>query len=302
MPTQLVTPVGRLVQGGFKLQVKKDDNDQPVYKDGQPVMETFIAIAVAKDNPDWNRFHAELYAVARAECAQYFNPQTGACTHPNFSWKIKDGDGVDGNGQALSGKPGFAGHWIINCTTQFMPGVYHEGKFASHEIIQNPDEVVKKGYYVRAFVRVAGNGVTPQDKNRKPGVFVSQELVSLVGYGEVINSGPDAQKAFGDTPAAYIPPGMSQTPTVGAGAAPGLSPPPMPGVGLPPPGGVPAGLQMPGAAPTLPPPPAVTLPPPPAAAPVYTMTAKAQGATREQLHAINWTDEALIANGLMVVG
>lgn len=49
------------------------------------------------------------------------------------------------------------------------------------------------------------------------------------------------------------------------------------------------------AAPTPPVPPAA-----PPAAPQYQMTAAANGATREQMHAAGWTDETLIAHGMML--
>lgn len=310
MPQDLMTPVGRLVQGGFKLRQKTDEHDKPIFKEGVPVMETFMAIAVPKTlvvngqtikNPDWDRFYTELYNVARAECGTYFDAN-GACTHPGFSWKIKDGDGRDANGTLLADKPGFAGCWIINCSTQFMPNVFHEGKFAPHEVIQNPDDVVKKGYYVRASVRVAGNGVTPADAPRKPGIFVSQQLVSLVGYGDVINTGPDAAAAFAQ-PAAYIPPGMSTTPTVATSAPPapgnGLAPPPLPTT-APAPAQTAAALPPPVQQATIPPPPANVPPPPAQTGPVYAMTAKAMGATREQMHAQQWTDALMIEHGYMV--
>jgi hypothetical protein len=314
MPQDLMTPVGRLVQGGFKLRQKTDDHDKPVFKDGVAVMETFIAIAVPKllvvngqsiKNPDWDRFYAELYAVARSECGSYFDAN-GVCTHPGFSWKIKDGDGRDANGTDLSGKPGFAGCWIINCSTQFMPNVFHEGKFAPHEVIQNPDDVVKKGYYVRASVRVAGNGITPADAPRKPGIFVSQQLVSLVGYGDVISTGPDAAAAFAQ-PAAYIPPGMTTTPTVAAGAPPtpgnGLAPPPLP-TAAPAPAPVATAPALPPPVAAAPPVPAAPIPVPPApvaTGPVYVMTAKAAGVTREQMHAQQWTDQLMVEHGYMVI-
>ena len=297
MPMQVRSPVGQLVQGGFKLRQKKDDNDQAVFKDGQPVMETFIALAVPKNDPDWNRFHGELYNVARSECPGFFD-QNGACTHPGFSWKIKDGDGRDSRGVDLSQKTGFAGCWIVCFSTQFMPACYHEGKFQAHEVMQSPDETIKPGDYIRVFARIAGNGVTMADKNRKPGIFVSQEIVSLVGYGTRINNGPDAAAAFGNAPVA-LPAGASATPVVGGAAPTGLAPPPMPGAAPAPAPAAPAPVyQAPAPAAAAPPPPP---PAPPAPAPAGpTMTAKAMGSTREALIAIGWTDATLISEGLMI--
>jgi hypothetical protein len=53
-----------------------------------------------------------------------------------------------------------------------------------------------------------------------------------------------------------------------------------------------------GAAPMAPAAPAAPTPPP--AAPVFQMTAAANGLTREQYHAAGWSDAQLIQNGLMV--
>jgi len=41
--------------------------------------------------------------------------------------------------------------------------------------------------------------------------------------------------------------------------------------------------------------------PAPAAGPIFTMTAAAQGFTREQYHATNWTDDALVQAGMMTI-
>jgi len=58
----------------------------------------------------------------------------------------------------------------------------------------------------------------------------------------------------------------------------------------------------PAAAPSTPPPPAPNFmtPPPPPAVPQFTMTAAANGVTREAYHAAGWTDDMLIANGLLI--
>lgn len=57
----------------------------------------------------------------------------------------------------------------------------------------------------------------------------------------------------------------------------------------------PAAVTPPPAAPTPPVPPSA-----PPAAPQYQMTAAANGATREQMIAVGWTDELLISNGMML--
>jgi hypothetical protein len=210
--------------------------------------------------------------------------------------------------------------------TRFMPKCFHAGRYDPSMQIQNPTEVIKRGYFVRVNVYVNGNGVKPNETNKKPGIYLSPNLVELVGYGEEIQSGPDAADRFGKAGApVYLPPGMSATPVAGAGAAVGALPglpgipgaasvPALPGVavpalpalpGLPPVPGAPVGLP---ALPGLPPVPGApvglpALPVPGAVAhvPVFTMTAKAQGLTREQMHAQQWTDALMLEHGYAVM-
>ena len=319
MSTVFISPVGRLVQGSMTLQLKKDANGQPALDktSGQPIHECFMALAVRKDDPQLGAFYALFDAQARAGFPHLF-PNGGACTHPQFAWKVQDGDGVDAEGKSVAGKPGFAGHYIFKMATRYAPRCFHHGKYDPSQQIQNPDDVIKKGYFIRVSGTIDGNGVQPGTA-AKPGLYVSPNLVELVAFGEEIVSGPDAAAVFGGAPAiSALPAGASTTPMLPAPGAPagGLMPPPLPGqqpVAAHVPVGVPA---LPVAAPALPTMPAIAAAPglpvaglpvagsmpglPVAAAPQYQMTASAQGATREQLHALNWTDEMLLAQGHMV--
>ena len=83
---------------------------------------------------------------------------------------------------------------------------------------------------------------------------------------------------------------------VAQGGAPAAAMPP----GAPAPAPTPAPTPAPAPAPAPAPTPAT---PPPAAPPQpqYTMTAKANGATREAFHAQGWTDEMLLQHGYMVL-
>lgn len=326
MSTQFISPVGRLVQGGMSLHAKTDMQGKPLLDgNGQQVQECFLAIAVPKNDPGLQQFYALFDAQARASFPHLF-PNGGACTHPKFAWKIQDGDGIDSNGESVAGKPGHAGHWIFKMATRFAPRCYHYGKYDPSQQIQSPDDVIKKGYYIRVSGTIDGNGVEPGNKQAVPGLFVSPNMVELVAFGEEIVSGPDASKVFGGaaitTP---LPPGASTTPilpTPGAGASPtGLTPPALPGAATVPGLAPPALPGVPGAAPALPSPgvaapglpvaglPAAGSPPMPggfptpaiaAPQPQYQMQPSAQGATREQLHGLGWTDEALVAAGHMV--
>jgi hypothetical protein len=302
----IVTPVGRFVQGSLSLETKKDPGTgQPKMdaKTGLPIQECFIGLAIRKDDPALPAMFAALTATARAEFPHLFDAN-GNCLRADFAWKFKDGDGVGSDGKPLSTRPGFAGCYVFSCNSRFLPKAFHAGKYDAMQEIQNAKDVVKRGYYIRLSLRISGNGVTPQDRTQKPGLFLSPNLVSFEAFGEEITSGPDAQATFGAAPAVgALPPGASATPLAGSapmGVPQGLPPAALPPMGVPqglppaalPPMGVPQGLPpMPGAA----------LPPPPAAGPVYTMTASAMGATREQWKAQGWTDEALVAAGHMVI-
>lgn len=290
MGIEIMSPVGRFVQGSLSLEDKIDpQTNKPKLNDkGETIKECFIALAIAKNDPGLAAFYGAITAQAQAEFPHLF--VNGQCTHPQFAMKVQDGDGRDSNGKSVADKAGWAGHYIFKMATRFLPKCFHEGRFDPAQQIQNPTEVIKRGYYVRVNLYVSGNGVKPNETNKKPGIYLSPNLVSLVGYGEEIQGGPNAEKAFGAAGApVYLPPGMSQTPVVGAGAVVGALP------------GVPAGLPAIGV-PGLP---SIAIPGLPpvlvAAAPVFTMTAKAQGLTREQMHAQQWTDDLMVQHGYAVI-
>ena len=304
--SEFISPVGRLVQGGMSLRVKNDmlTGKPKLDENGQQIHEQFLALAIRKDDPAWPAFYAQIYNEARAGFPHLLDAN-GAITHPRFAWKIQDGDGVDSNGKSVADKEGFAGHWIVKMASRYAPKCFHAGKYDPAQQIQNPDEVIKPGYYIRVAGVVSGNGVEANNKQAVPGLYISANLVELVGYGPIIQSGPDASKAFGTAPAPVLPPGASATP-VAAPAAPGAAPPP-PGGMAPPPAPAPAAAAPapPAAAPApLPPPAAAPAPlPPPAPAPAATarqMTAKALGNTYEALIAQGWTDDTLRQHGMML--
>lgn len=296
---EITTPIGRLVQGGLALREEKDDKGN-VKRDeqGQPIKSVFMALAIAKDNPEWPAFYAAIYKEAVESFPQLV--QNGVITHPSFSLKVMDGDGMDSNGKPNSTKPGMAGHMILKLSTRFVPGCFHEGKFGAMDQIQEPDKAIKPGYFIRARLVVKGNDWKP-GSNTKPGIYLNPSLISLVGYGPIIQSASaDPNEAF-KQPAAYTPQGMSSTP-VGGSESGSLPPPPgSASAGLPPPPG--AGTPPPAGA-GLPPPPGASgggLPPPPQQQrPQFEMTPAAQGATREALLGIGWTDQQMIDAGYMV--
>jgi hypothetical protein len=290
MTTQFISPVGRLVQGSMTLHPKTDMKGKPVLNnDGSPVEECFLALAIAKTDPNLAAFYALFDAEARASFPHLY-PNGGNCVNPKFAMKVQDGDGVDSNGQSVAGKEGFAGHYIFKMSSRYPPRCFHYGKYDPSQQIQNPDEIIKKGYFIRVSGTLNGNGVKPTEREAVPGLYVSANLVELVQMGQEIVSGPDAGAVFGAAPIdmSKLPAGASATPILpgGGGGLPGL-----PGTAPTLPGAAPAGLPpAPGAGIGLPP-----------AGPVYEMQASAQGATREFLHTQGWTDEQLVQHGYLII-
>jgi hypothetical protein len=244
---RFVSPVGRLVQGSVdEPQTKDAQGNLRVVKTGpntgQPNPQFFIGVAFAKTDPAFN----ELWALLRAKAAEDFPnlfPQGagGACVHPQFAFKVIDGDGLDNSGKSNATKEGFAGHWVVRFASAYPPRCFHAGRYGAHEQIQEKG-AIKRGYFVRVSGTAEGNA-----NAQRPGLYVNLDMVELAAYGPEIVSGPDAAEAFGAGPAA-LPAGASATP---------LTPPATPGA--PP---VPPTQPAPAAPPVVPPSPAAALPAP----------------------------------------
>lgn len=316
MSSQFTSPVCRIVQGGFKLQPKKDIKGNLVKdNEGKQVEECYMAIAIPKNHPELGAFYGVFDAQARASFPHLF-PNGGACTHPRFAMKWQDGDGADSTGKSVADKPGFAGHWVIKMATRFAPRVYARDSHGNLVQLEDPEKIIKLGYKVCVSGTVDGNGVEPNNAQAVPGLFVSPNMVLFVAPDEEIVSGPDPNAVFANV--------ASQPGAVAAGVAVGgpanLAGPPLPGAApmpgnaaplpgavasqaaLPAPGVVAGNAPMPGAvAAASPPLPGATgtppLPPGAAVQPTYAMTASAQGASLQDLLKIGWTIENLVAQG-----
>lgn len=260
----LLTPVGRMVQG-HPFEFKDTDmKGRPLTnKDGSPRVQYFTAIAITKTDPGWAALWAQLNEAASYGFAN--NEQAAA----DFAWKY-----VDGDDPKQSGKPGFAGCHVLKFTNGFAPRVYDR----NNAMILD-EKAIKRGDFIRISGDAAGNGCAAGDG---AGLYLNVSLIQLVGYGEEIATGPDAEEVFGSVPLpATLPAGASATPV-----ASGTIAPPANNAAA-----VPATPDSPGAAPP---------PPPGATSPQYTMTPKAEGKTREMFHTAGWTDKQLIDNGYML--
>ena len=331
MSTQFTSPVGRIVQGGFTLQPKKDIKGNLVKDDtGKQVEEQFIALAIPKlinqngqmvENPEIGPFYQLFDAQARMSFPHLF-PNGGACTHPRFAMKWQDGDGVDNNGKSVADKPGFKGCWVIKMATRYLARVYARDAHGNLVQVENPEKLIKTGYRISVGGTIDGNGVEPNNSQAVPGLFVSPNLILFVAPDEEIVSGPDPNAVFANV--------ASQPGVAGASGVGGLSRPPQPGGAAPMPGGAAApvgGPPMPGGAPSpqaapvggpplpgnapapggtppmpgnAPLPPGNAPTPPQPAQPVYATTPTAQGATLEQMLGLGWTVDTLLTAGHIV--
>ena len=227
---RFTTPVGRLVQGDADNAQEKDAQGNPrVVKTGpnagQPNPQYFLAVAFPKADPqgEFGQFYGLLLQKAAQDFPNLFpNAAAGdySCVHPQFSFKVIDGDGLDQNGKSNATKEGFAGHWVVRFASGFPPRIYDAGRYGPHDQIQEKG-FIKRGYFVRISGTVEGNGNV-----QRPGLYLNVDMVERSAFGPEIVNGPDAGDAFGGGPAA-LPAGASATPVGGAPAAPGA--PAMPG-------------------------------------------------------------------------
>lgn len=331
------SPEGRLVQGdAFVMNTKDKAGNLRVVKSGpnigQPAPQMVVCVAYAKTDPAWPAHEAQLKGKAAEDFPQFFpNAARGdfTATHPNFSFKIMDGDGVDGDGKPNNVKEGWAGHWVVRYTSGYPAKVYNKGHYAPQEQVfkeeGKPAPGPRRGDHVRVGGTIEGN-----NDLARPSIYANCSMIEFSRPGIEIISGPNAEMVFGAggavnyagvtgtvaTPppvppaapaglvaaagidlAAYRASGWTDDQLVAAGHATRpapVTPPPAP--------------PAPPAPPSPPSPPAPPYtgyregaPPPPApAAPVRQMTAAAQGLTYEQYIASGWDDAMLIQHGMMV--
>ena len=100
---EMLTPVGRMVQGNpFKEVTKKKNGDPLTSKTtGLPRSEWFFALAIPKTDPGLPALIQAMQEVAASS-------QTGASAKAGYAWKYKDGDSPE-----LKDKEGFAGCYVF---------------------------------------------------------------------------------------------------------------------------------------------------------------------------------------------
>lgn len=282
MSTTILTPVGRLVQGDVFKGSDKDPEGRPYLikngpNTGQPRKDYYIGLAIPKTDPGWPELLAKITDEAKKGFPALF--ATGTCSNPAFSFKYMDGDDPK-----HAGKEGFQGHYILKMSSGFAPKVFSKGGATE---LTDP-ESCKRGYYLRAYGSVVGNGATMQ-----PGVYVNLNMVEVAAFGEEISSGPDGASIFGGEPITALPAGAKDTPAI---STPPIAPPV-------------AAVSTPVTPPTASAPDYLKGPSTPPVAPVapvapvhqsHQMTAKAGGHPYEAFIKLGHTDVTLRAQGLMI--
>jgi hypothetical protein len=281
---KFMTPVGRLVLGNPYKPFTKDADGKPLtFKNGEPRVKHFAALAIPKDiihpvtravsRPDWKQ--TEWGSVIYAAGAEAF---PAAHKLPHFAWKIVDGDDQTPkgpSGRRACDNEGFPGNWILKFETAYAAKIFRSDSGAYVQVTE--DGFIKTGHYIQIHASVVGNG-----SQQKPGIILNQEMIAFSGYGEVIQFGADANSVgFGQAP---LPVGASAVPIAATdfpyGVAPAIS-------------NIPTSSTQ-----VVPNPAFLNVPAPPSAAP--TMTAKAAGASYQAFKAAGWDDAKLVAEGFMV--
>lgn len=257
-----LTGAGRVVQGDVYDPQTKDSVGKPLTCSDNitPRVQYFIALALPKSDPDTAAIVQEMTAAAQAAWPGGQTTQDGTVRGQDaFAWKFEDGD-------LRPQLEGFAGCWILKLSDGFAPKVYdQQGNYTDEPII-------KRGDYVSCVITYKSNTATAN-----PGMYLNWHAVQLIGYGQLIESGPDFSETFrGRTTA--LPQGASATPV-----SPGS-----------PPAGMAGGAQGPPAKKAAPPPHTAILKPPPADPEIL----KGAHSYRELLEA-GWTDATLKEHGMI---
>ena len=208
--TQFVTPPGRIVMGDcFKGYTTDSEGNPLLHKKGpnigQPRVNFYLGLAVAKTDPGWSGFHSLVQNQARTSFSNLFDSQ-GVCLNPDFAFKIIDGDDQKPNtkGKKPCDHDNFPGHWIVNLSNGFAPSCYTSDN-GVYQQVTDPN-TIKCGYYVQVAGVIKGN-----DSDRQPGIYLNHAKVLFIGFGPEITVGPTAAQVFGNKTIS-LPPGASATP------------------------------------------------------------------------------------------
>ena len=210
MSNEILTPVGRMVQGHpMELHPVNDKHGvQKINKAGQPQQQAFVALAIPKGTEQhWNE---TAWGIQLRAAGQTGWP-AGEWQADTFAWKITDGDSQKPNkkGKLPCNNEGFPGHWIINASNGFAPDCFANGVYTSQVMRK---ETFKCGDYVRLILSPKANGSTDS-----PGIYINMIGCELIQAGVAIQSASsiDGQATFGAV-AATLPAGAQVDPNIPA--------------------------------------------------------------------------------------
>jgi hypothetical protein len=197
---------GRIVRGhpGVKKPVIDDiTKKQKVNERGEPRESIYFGVAVEKsifNTQCWPAFYNEALAAFPSGIPQ------------SFAYKFVDGDGVDSEGKPYSRHEGYAGHFVINYSTEgFPPPVYKTKPSNPNDFDQIPVENVNCGDYVAVSTSLKYNG---NSGTRKPGLYVNPQCLIHLGFGnKIVSASVDPKEKFANFQAMQFA-GMSQQPAM----------------------------------------------------------------------------------------
>src|SRR6185312_293449 len=252
-------PLARIVQGDL---YKAQDTDfvtkqKRVYPAGhrlagQPKITYFFALAIKKQGEQhwsqtpWGKSIWEFGFAAWPMDPKMASPQypqgMSAAQRPDFAWKIEDGDSVIPNkaGRINARSEGFAGCWIVSCSSVYPPKIID----TSFGPITEPN-AVKRGFHVETVATVDTN-----ESAGNPGIYINGEFVMFKAIDKEISGAVDPRSIQGFGSSA-VPAGLTAVGGGAPAAAPapfGSFPPPLntgPTPSFPTPGAAPGGFPGP---------------------------------------------------------
>jgi len=205
---RIVWTAGQTVFSGSQ---KKDQAGKLMTNDkGEPAMQYGFGLAVPKpaadSRPEEVKNFMDMWNAIQSEAMALY--PTGQIP-PGFSFKYKDGDGVDHKGMPFSSREGYAGHLVYALTTSLPLKFF---KYEGGAYVQVKDGI-KCGDYVQVQVNVKGHLPKPGTQG-KPGLYLNPNMTLFLGFGKEIVNAPDASSVFGAAPPP-MPTGASATPVGG---------------------------------------------------------------------------------------
>jgi hypothetical protein len=236
---RLVWTIGQsLFEGRGKTDMR---TKQPVIdtKTGLQVIEYGFGLAIPKIDPATGQPTAMYSAVWQALHQEAYKIFPSGHLPKDFAMKYKDGDTeIDSSGVPYSAREGYAGHFVLSCTTRipFKGYVFQGGN--NIQVATG----IKCGDYVNVQISLGSHAPAGTAKG---GLYVNPSAVQLVQEGKEIVNSPSGDQMFGTNAPAY------------AGQVVAHTAPTMPNMGAPAPGMHPGqapmqGHHAPAAAPAMP--------------------------------------------------